>query len=132
MHNATQAKKDAKILAQEIVNNSPDNVSLRYFELDKFILSHILSTMNVSPYNNIPSLDPKQFEAIKTAWEMGYYRWPKKASLKDVASKLNLSMVSTLKRLRNAESKIIESYLKVYGNYDITPNLFNSSRSLSE
>ncbi len=127
-----QAKKDAKRLAHEIVNNSPDNISMRYFEIDKFILTHMLSTMNISPYSSVPALDPKQFEAIKTAWEMGYYRWPKKASLKDVASKLNLSMVSTLKRLRTAENKIIESYIRVFSGYDITPSFFSSSRSFSE
>jgi len=127
-----QAKRDVKRLAQEIINNSPNDISLRYFEVDGFMMFHILSTINMSPYSNISTLDPKQFEAIKTAWEMGYYRWPKRASLKDVASRLNLSMVSTLKRLRNAESRIIGGYLSVLNSYDITPSLFNSSRSLSE
>ena len=51
--------------------------------------------------------DP-QHEALRTAYELGHFEIPRRASLEDVAAELGISASSVSERLRRAQSKLIE------------------------
>jgi hypothetical protein len=53
-------------------------------------------------------LTDRQREALRVAYELGYFDIPRKASLEDVAAKLDISASSTSERLRRAETQLIE------------------------
>ena len=57
-------------------------------------------------------LTQKQFEAVRTAYSMGYYDFPRRAGIKDVAVKLGLSVSATTELLRRAEKRLVEAYLR--------------------
>ncbi|SMO91165.1 helix-turn-helix domain-containing protein [Halorubrum cibi] len=49
-----------------------------------------------------------QQEALRTAYEMGHFDIPRRASLEDVATELDISASSLSERLRRAETQLIE------------------------
>ncbi|WP_339105455.1 helix-turn-helix domain-containing protein [Haloterrigena salinisoli] len=51
--------------------------------------------------------DPQR-EALRTAYELGYFRVPRGASLEDVAAELGVSASSVSERLRRAQTQLIE------------------------
>jgi hypothetical protein len=52
--------------------------------------------------------DP-QYEALRTAYEMGYYEIPQAASLEEVADRLDITASSLSERLRRAQTHVIET-----------------------
>lgn len=125
-------KQEAKRLAKTIIKNSPVDVSLKYKRLDREDFMTIYSMLGLSSHCNKLDIDERLIETVKIAYSLGYYNWPKNASLREVAKRMKLSMVSTLRRLRAAEKAIIESYLTLLKSYEIAPSLLNRSRSFSE
>jgi predicted DNA binding protein len=59
------------------------------------------------------ALTPKQYEAVTTAWEMGYFDLPRDTTMKDVADELNIAPQSLSDRLRRAQDKLIGEALRV-------------------
>ncbi|WP_455142382.1 helix-turn-helix domain-containing protein [Candidatus Hodarchaeum mangrovi] len=55
-------------------------------------------------------LTPKQFEAIKLAYQSGYYDVPRRVMITDIAPKLGIKRVALQERLRRAELKILDHY----------------------
>ncbi len=53
------------------------------------------------------NLSEKQERTLKLAITFGYYNWPKKISLQDLAEKLGLSKTTIAEHLRKAEIKVI-------------------------
>ncbi|MFD1684858.1 helix-turn-helix domain-containing protein [Halobellus litoreus] len=53
-------------------------------------------------------LTDRQHEALRTAYELGYFDIPRKASLEDVAAELGISPSSVSERLRRAQTQLIE------------------------
>ncbi len=53
-----------------------------------------------------------QRNALIHAYNMGYYEWPRKCSLDELAALNGISKNAFLKRLRNAEKKIIKKILE--------------------
>jgi len=53
-------------------------------------------------------LTDRQREALRTAYELGHFEVPRKASLEDVASELDISASSTSERLRRAQTQLVE------------------------
>lgn len=49
-----------------------------------------------------------QQEALRTAYELGYFDIPRQASLEDIATELDISASSLSERLRRAETQLIE------------------------
>ncbi len=70
----------------------------------------ILVSHEVSGYDYM--LTEKQELAVIYAYLMGYYQFPRKASLKELATKLGLSVSTLAELLRKAEAKIIEAYIR--------------------
>jgi len=54
-------------------------------------------------------LTDRQQEALRTAYEMGYFEIPRTASLEAVAAELDISASSLSERLRRAQTQIIET-----------------------
>ena len=52
--------------------------------------------------------DP-QHEALRTAYEMGYFEIPRAASLEDVAAELDITASSLSERLRRAQTHLVET-----------------------
>ncbi|UPW01517.1 helix-turn-helix domain-containing protein [Halorussus gelatinilyticus] len=53
-------------------------------------------------------LTDRQHEALRTAYELGYFEIPRRTSLREVAEELGVSASSTSERLRRAQTEIIE------------------------
>lgn len=53
-------------------------------------------------------LTDRQREALRTAYELGYFDIPRKASLEDVATAVDISASSVSERLRRAQTQLIE------------------------
>lgn len=53
-------------------------------------------------------LTDRQHEALRIAYEMGYFDIPRQASLEEVAAELDLSPSSVSERLRRAQTQLIE------------------------
>ena len=57
-------------------------------------------------------LTEKQMHTLRTAVEMGYFDTPRRASIMDVALKLNVSASTAVEHLRKAEKKVLENYAR--------------------
>jgi hypothetical protein len=53
-------------------------------------------------------LTDRQYEALRTAYQLGYFAIPRRASLQDVAEELDVSSSSVSERLRRAQTKLLE------------------------
>ncbi|MDS0477196.1 helix-turn-helix domain-containing protein [Natrinema sp. 1APR25-10V2] len=53
-------------------------------------------------------LTDRQHEALRIAYELGYFDIPRRASLEDVAAELEISASSVSERLRRAQTQLIE------------------------
>lgn len=58
-------------------------------------------------------LTSKQYEALTTAWEMGYFELPRTVTMEEVAAKLGIAPQSLSDRLRRALDVLIEETLRV-------------------
>lgn len=56
-------------------------------------------------------LTPKQRHALVSAISMGYYEWPKKANLEELATKLGVKRRTLQENLRKAEGKLLPKLL---------------------
>ncbi len=55
-------------------------------------------------------LTERQEEILKTAYEMGYFEYPKKISIKELAERLNMSISTLSETLRKSEKKVLRYY----------------------
>ncbi|MFC6964139.1 helix-turn-helix domain-containing protein [Halocatena marina] len=53
-------------------------------------------------------LTDRQHEALRTAYELGYFEIPRQASLNDIAAELDISASSVSERLRRAQTHLIQ------------------------
>jgi hypothetical protein len=53
-------------------------------------------------------LTDRQYEALRIAYELGYFDIPRQASLDDIAAELEISASSVSERLRRAQTELIE------------------------
>jgi predicted DNA binding protein len=58
-------------------------------------------------------LTPKQYEALTTAWKMGYFELPRRITMEEVADELDIAPQSLSDRLRRAQDALIEETLRV-------------------
>ncbi|MFP8888801.1 helix-turn-helix domain-containing protein [Natrialbaceae archaeon A-CW2] len=56
-------------------------------------------------------LTPKQYEALVSAWENGYFESPREAAAEEIASELGISQQSLSKRLQRAHQSLIKNTL---------------------
>ena len=80
------------------LNEIEEKMGYKIINLDDFSLtSHVLTR--------------EQERIIFIAYIKGYYSYPRKISLKDLAKELNISVTTLAEILRKAESKIVEMFL---------------------
>ena len=63
--------------------------------------------MGVSSFS---TLTPLEYLALKRAYELGYFDWPKRCSLEQLSRDLGLSKATALEHLRRAVRKLVEEY----------------------
>ena len=67
---------------------------------------------NFREKNRLYNLTPKQINALQVAFSNGYYEWPKKARLEDLAQSYGGTRRGFQESLRKAESKIMPHMIK--------------------
>ncbi len=67
---------------------------------------------SVSSLEITPVLTEKQFEAIKLAYKEGYYNYPRKLTIPQLAKTVKRSYSTFQENLRKAENKLIDYFLK--------------------
>jgi len=75
-----------------------------YFEILKFKNEKI---KDIYFPNVMPSLSKQQKKAIELAYKLGYYSYPKKVELKDLAKECGISIPTFQEHLRKAEIKLL-------------------------
>lgn len=58
-----------------------------------------------------PVLSDRQYEAIQTALEMGYFAWPREADIEAVADALDVAHPTALEHLRKGQRKLLDRAL---------------------
>lgn len=58
-------------------------------------------------------LTDKQYEALDTAWEMGYFELPRAVDLADVAAELGISQQALSDRLRRAHDALVANTIRI-------------------
>ena len=69
----------------------------------------------IQPIDDKESLTPRQENIIKTALERGYYDFPKRIGIRELARIFDISTASVSETLRRGQKKIIEHYFKDKG-----------------
>lgn len=67
---------------------------------------------SVSSLEITPVLTEKQFEAIKLAYKDGYYNYPRRLTIPQLAKSVQRSYSTFQENLRKAENKLVEYFLK--------------------
>jgi predicted DNA binding protein len=65
-------------------------------------------TRDGEPESPGDGLTDRQYEALRTAYELGYFDIPRRASLDDVAEELDITASSVSERLRRAQTQLIQ------------------------
>ncbi|HHD16134.1 MAG TPA: hypothetical protein ENK47_05440 [Euryarchaeota archaeon] len=69
----------------------------------------------IQPIDDRESLTPRQERIIKTALERGYYDFPKRIGIRELARIFSISTASVSETLRRGQKKIIEHYFRGKG-----------------
>ncbi len=95
----------------------PQGVLYEYIVVKKSVLDEIkqsgcrlLSIHSIDEYNYM--LTEKQEMMLLLAYAAGYYRFPRKISLRELAEKLGVSVSTLAEHLRRAEAKVIEAFVR--------------------
>ncbi|HLD60361.1 MAG TPA: helix-turn-helix domain-containing protein, partial [Candidatus Bilamarchaeaceae archaeon] len=95
-----------KVFAQ-----SPSKIKKLLLELDQIGEVRMFSIKNCFSETSQFNLTQKQKQAIASAISLGYYEWPKKVNLKELAKKLGIKRRALQENLRKAESKVLPNIL---------------------
>ncbi|MFH1448050.1 MAG: helix-turn-helix domain-containing protein [Candidatus Micrarchaeota archaeon] len=95
-----------------VLSTHPDHMKKMLGELSNIGQMKILRIGDYEKSEIPIKLTKKQEESLNLAFTQGYYRWPKKVTLEDLASMQDLSRRSFQERLRRAESKLFSHYLR--------------------
>ncbi len=94
---------------------TPSSQSLKYFinELEKEnIYVQIVGSKKVS----LEPLTSRELEILKTAYNLGYYDYPRSISFNKLAEKLGIVPSTLSEALRKAEKKLITAYMRNFSN----------------
>jgi HTH DNA binding domain len=91
-----------------------------YTELKKmlkdFVEHHIeVKVVKVIKVKSEDVLTARQEQILKIAFEAGYFDYPKKIRIKELAEKLNMSVSNLSEILRRAERNVIETFFRERG-----------------
>lgn len=88
------------------LNKSPIIIDFKLLEFRKKVIHDIYIA------NLLPKLPPKQFEALRLAFEHDYYTFPKKTDLNKLAKLMKVHKATYQEHLKRAEAKIIPFVLR--------------------
>ncbi|MFD1586156.1 helix-turn-helix domain-containing protein [Halorientalis brevis] len=86
-------------------------IRTREFITDQDMAMEVVRLQDATEANPDDGLTDEQFEALITAYEMGYFDVPKGATQADVAGALGISPPSLSERLKRAQQRLIEQHL---------------------
>jgi len=92
---------EKKTLIKLISFSEKQNINFKLLKLKQEILS------SLTFFNTIPDITSKQKKAIELAVENGYYNYPKKIELKELAKLMRVSYSTYHAHLKKAEGKLI-------------------------
>jgi hypothetical protein len=93
---------------QNLISSIEKNKTTTYFEILQF-KEKVLEEVYVSRL--MPKLASKQKEAITIAFRNGYYNFPRKINLDELAKSMKVSKQTFRENLRKAEAKIIPKFI---------------------
>ncbi|MFH1448049.1 MAG: helix-turn-helix domain-containing protein [Candidatus Micrarchaeota archaeon] len=96
----------------DAISTDPNQLKKMLEELSDIGQMKILRIADYEKIEKEVKLTRKQEEALNLALTHGYYRWPRKITLDDLASMQNISRRSFQERLRRAESHVFPHLLK--------------------
>ena len=123
-------------LQQKIIWTKPIHINIKGEEHwsiaswdKKYIMDFIAETKKVSQYiilksvkqtklkdiyytRLLPGLSPQQKKIITIAFENGYYDWPKRTDLQQLAQKAKISVSTLREHLKRAEKKLLPDLIK--------------------
>jgi predicted DNA binding protein len=108
----------------------PSSKSLKHFinELEKKgINTQIISSRKIS----LEPLTPREIEILKTAYNLGYYNYPRSISFNELAKKLGIVPSTLSEALRKAEKKLILSYMRNLSNLEYALTISNLTSKTS-
>lgn len=85
--------------------------STKYYHGELFFIKNE-RLKSVTSLELTPNLTEKQSEALSLAFKMGYYNYPRKLTIPDLAKIIKKSYSTFQENLRKAENKIVEHFLK--------------------
>ncbi|MEZ0345916.1 MAG: helix-turn-helix domain-containing protein [Infirmifilum sp.] len=97
---------------RDVASNLSQHGDVVFFERVPF--ENVLKTtalLNLKMYLN-SSLTPSQRSILKEAFTLGYYDWPRKVSLSELAAKFGVSKATLSEHLRRAEQKLFMLFLE--------------------
>lgn len=108
-----------KNLKNEIEKMSGTDV-IKIKEIDLKLLSKVFEEMEVlaAISEALKDLTELQYSALRSAYIMGYYDFPRRRNLDDLAALHGVSKNAFVKRLRSAEKKIISAIFHPYKGKD--------------
>lgn len=99
--------------AYSLFAEEPSVITALLNELDQIGEVKIFSVKNASSEKSDRfNLTPKQREALVSAISSGYYSWPKKVNLDELAGKLGKKRRALQENLRKAEGKVLPKILE--------------------
>lgn len=99
-----------------LVLTNPRNLKRMLQELEELGEVKLLKIRKLKPEISSEQLTEKQFSALKLALAQGYYDWPKKATLDELAETSSIPRRTFQERLRKAESKLFPQLIKEFIN----------------
>lgn len=92
-----------------IITDDPAEVKQLLAQLDEIGHAKLFSVGTVDEDRNTFSLTKKQLGAVIIALNHGYYEWPKKSNLSDIAKMTGMNRRTLQDNLRRAEAQIFSS-----------------------
>ena len=99
--------EQAKKLLTKLREDGYNVEILRKMPFDGYIASSLALTTDAL----FSGLTEKQMDALLTAFEQGYFRYPRGSDLQTIASKEKISRTTFLEHLKKAENKIITALI---------------------
>ena len=90
----------------------PDGSSLNTFLQELKDKGIEVQTVDVGDLRENGLLTSREEEAVRLAEEMGYFRFPRRTSLRELSKNLNISVSTLDEILRRAEGKIVKSHVR--------------------
>ncbi len=94
-----------------IFAKEPNTIKKLLNELEQIGEVKMFSTKNYIEKINKYNLTKKQKQAVASAISLGYYEWPKKVNLEELAGRLGMKRRALQENLRKAEAKILPNLL---------------------